>query len=139
MRTHRNRRAGETLLATALALAAWPALAQHAGQGTPPPEDTHAAHAQHGAAQSAGAPAQTEQGQPAPDPHAGHAAAHAAPDPHAGHAQHATTPAASDPHATPAQAQPDPHAAHAGHAPAQTQPNPHAAHAQHALAQPPVP
>ncbi|HVI26657.1 MAG TPA: copper resistance protein B [Xanthomonadaceae bacterium] len=134
MRTRRHRRAGETLLATALALAAWPALAQHAGHGTPPPEDTHATHAQHGAAQSAGAPAQTEQGQPAPDPHAGHA-------------QHATTPAASDPHAThtrhaPAQAQPDPHAAHAGHAPAQAQPDAHtghAQHAQHAPAQPSVP
>ena len=139
-RAHRSRRAGETVLATALALAVWPALAQHAGHGMPPPDD---AHAQHGAVQSADAPAQTEQGQPKPDPHAGHAAAHAAPDPHAGQA-HAPTPAASDPHAThtqhaPAQAQPDPHAAHAGHAPPQAQPDSHATHAQHPPAQPAIP
>lgn len=131
MRAHRNRRAGKTVLATALALAAWPALAQHAGHGTPPPDDAHATHAQHGAVQSADAPTQTEQGQSKPATnaaHAQHAPAQTQPDPHAAHAGH-----------TPAQAEPDPHAAHAGHAPPQAQPDPHAAHAQHPPAQPAIP
>jgi copper resistance protein B len=59
----------------------------------------------------------SQHGQPAPDPHAGHAmpAAPAA-DPHAGHAMPPVTPAAADPHAghvMPAPPAADPHAGHA--------------------------